>query len=415
MGKRTKKQEVSEAPSARIVGKDEMNLAEFPIGKLGARDNRETLVYEGWITDASGRRIKQKWIVSGSKQYGLPHELGNRILVAFITLAAAQQSKKVSFVDHQMLKMLRLSRGKANYQHFERNLLQLGGLTIYSEQAFWDNEEKRHITTKRAFHIFEDLWLSSWTEGEDRRSSAHGYVVFNDVFWHNIETGYLKSLNLELYLGTLKSSIARQLYRCLDKMMRYRNQFEIDVFDLANRIGLNNYAYPSQIKQKLQPALAELTRIGFLKSATFVNVGEYTRIRFVKASGKKAKEVFEPDLPTPRVDLPSVGRRLSSPAAKRQALYERYNVSQETQELWQQVLQSLQPGLATATYYSFVEPTLLLRVADGTATILAMNPAALDWLQHRLANQIKSELNYFLRAAGSEPLSSIKVVVEPKS
>jgi hypothetical protein len=406
--KRTKKQASQTPPATHISGKDEMNLAEFPIGKLGVRDNRETLTYEGWLTNKAGRRFKQKWVVSGSKEYGLPHELGNRILVAFITLAADQQTKKVPFVDHQILKLLRLSRGKANYKHLERNLLQLAGLTIYSEQAFWDNEQKRHITTKRAFHIFEDVWLSSWTDEGSRGPKGHGYVVFNDVFWRSIESGYLKTLNMELYLGTLKSSIARQLYRCLDKLMRYRTQFEIDVFDLAGRIGLKQYEYPSKVKEKLQPALKELISIGFLESVDFIKIERYTRIRFVKATGKKAVDL--------EAELSGAGLQLGqeSPAAlvnKWQQVYERYNVSQEFQDLWLKVIESIKTTVPLATFYSFVEPTCLLSLENDTAIILAGDPSALDWLQNRFANQFKSELNYYLRTAGKPPVASIQIEV----
>lgn len=407
MKKRTNKQGSQTPPAFQSSGKDEMNLAEFPIGKLGVRDNRETLTYEGWFTNKAGKRFKQKWVVSGSKEYGLPHELGNRILVAFITLAADQQAKKVPFVDHQILKLLRLSRGQSNYRHLERNLLQLAGLTIYSEQAFWDNEEKRHITTKRAFHIFEDVWLSSWTDEGSRGPKGHGYVVFNDVFWRSIESGYLKTLNMELYLGTLKSSVARQLYRCLDKLMRYRAQFEIDVFDLAGRIGLKEYAYPSKVKEKLQPALKELISIGFLESVEFIKVERYTRVRFVKVTGKKATEL---EFESADTETDSA-LETNIPVDAWQQLCERYDVDPEFQELWRNVLVSIKTTLPPVTYYSFVEQTLLISVEDGAATVLTGDPAALDWLQNRFANQFKSELNYYLRSAGKPPVASIQIEV----
>lgn len=402
-----------------------MNLAEFPIGKLGVRDARETLTYEGWITDKSGKRLRQKWVVSGSKEYGLPHEMGNRILVAFITLAAELQTKKVPFVDHQILKLLRLSRGQSNYKHLERNLLQLAGLTIYSEQAFWDNEQQRHITTKRAFHIFEDVWLSSWIREGERGPKGHGYVVFNDVFWRNIESGYLKTLNMELYLGTLRSSVARQLYRCLDKLMRYRRRFEIDVFDLAGRIGLRQYPYPSQVKEKLQPALRELIKIGFLESAEFIKSERYTRVRFVKGSGKGAAgeldpagldpagltlpalDIHEPDMPdgdAPDMDEPD----MDAPASG----------DSELAALWQAVLAALQPTLPPATYYTFLEKTRLVGLeregtvedtVEDTAVILSGNPAARDWLQHRLARPMLRELNYHLQAGGRAAVRAIRI------
>lgn len=416
MGKKTNQPGRPTLPAVPTLGKDEMNLAEFPIGKLGVRDNRESLTYAGWFTDKAGKRFRQKWVVSGSKEYGLPHELGNRILVIFITLAAAQQSKQVSFVDHQVLKLLRLSRGKANYQHFERNLLQLAGLTIYSEQALWDHAQKRHVTTKRAFHIFEDVWLSSWTDDTRRGPRGHGYVVFNDVFWRNIESGYLKSLNMELYLGTLKSSIARQLYRCLDKLMRYRAEFEIDVFDLAGRIGLQKYAYPSKIKEKLEPALRELTAIGFLESVMYVKLGEYTRLRFVKGRVSKAPGQAEltgagqaaaEGVAEAAAEVAEVA---AAPADTWQQIQARYGIDPAYQELWGKVLANIKTRVRPTLFDSFVEHTLLQSIDAGVATILVGNAQAMDWLQNRFAKQFRDELNYYLRQDGKPLVATVQVV-----
>jgi hypothetical protein len=395
------------SPQPVIHGRDEMNLAEFPIGKLGVRDKRETLTYEGWLTDKQGNRYRQKWVVSGSKQYGLPHELGNRMLVAFITLAAELQSKEVPFTDYQMLRLLRLSDGKANYRHFERNLLQLAGLTIYSEQAFWDNEQKRHLTTKRAFHIFEDVWLSSWHEDDEGKPRGQGYVVFSDVFWGNIQSGYLKSLDLELYLGTLRSSLARQLYRCLDKFMRYRSEFETDIFDLANRIGMRQYRYPSKIREKLQPAIRELIATGFLARASFRRVGHYTRVRFVKPAAQLTPPVDETVGPgeatANRPEQPQVDEG-------REWLKARYGISEEHQGLWDKVLAELGAQMPTATFISFVEPTVLLDIRDGVATVGTRNPLALSWLQARMTKRFRDELNYHRRAAQQELVTTVTVV-----
>ncbi len=397
------------APPAQlsIAGRDEMNLAEFPIGKLGVRDKRETLTYEGWLTDNQGNRYHQKWIVSGSKQYGLPHELGNRILVLFITLAAQRHSKEVFFTDYQMLRLLRLTDGQANYKHFERNLLQLAGLTIYSEQAFWDNDQQKHLTTKRAFHIFEDVWLSSWRDGNDEAGSGQGYAVFNDVFWGNIQSGYLKSLDLELYLGALGSALARQLYRCLDKFMRYRMVFESDLFDLAARIGLQPYPYPSIIKEKLQPAIRELIACGFLERASFRKVGNYTRVRFIKA-----KSYTPPPAAEPESAHAEPAQSFAAPRAldRRAALQQRYQISAEHQALWDAVLQGLTGQLPSATFMTFVEPTLLIAIEDETATVGAANHFAQGWLESRMVKRFHDELNYHLRAAGQPEVSALRVV-----
>jgi chromosomal replication initiation ATPase DnaA len=86
-------------------------------------------------------------------------------------------------------------------------------------------------------------------------------------------------------------------------------------------------------------------------------------------------------------------------------------VSEEERELWRGVLVNLKAHVPTATFDTFVEPTLLLSVEDGTGTILAGNPHAKDWLQNRFLKAFKDELNISLRTAGKQPLSSIKIEV----
>jgi len=46
-----------------IFGKDEMNLAEFPIARLGRNDTRLAIEYEGQ-TVKDGKVLTQKWIAS---------------------------------------------------------------------------------------------------------------------------------------------------------------------------------------------------------------------------------------------------------------------------------------------------------------------------------------------------------------
>jgi hypothetical protein len=67
----------AEAQAARlppiILGKDEMNLAEYPLSILTHRvpRHRKTYSFTQRITDHEGTVIKQSWSVLGSDKYGL--------------------------------------------------------------------------------------------------------------------------------------------------------------------------------------------------------------------------------------------------------------------------------------------------------------------------------------------------------
>lgn len=81
-------EESATPPVIFLSGKDEMNLAEFPIARLGRNDTRLTIEYNGQIIDKTGGILEQKWIVSGSAKFGLPTEFAERVLVGLMTLTA---------------------------------------------------------------------------------------------------------------------------------------------------------------------------------------------------------------------------------------------------------------------------------------------------------------------------------------
>lgn len=151
----------TETPAVEEVrtyqSKDEMNLAEFPVVKLGRRDKRNIIVYETWFVDENGDRQRRKWEVQGAAGAGLPDEFGDRVLMGLMSLTAQQKfdSPKVAFTEYQLLKVLGLTDGQLNYKALEKVLKQLVGITIYSEKAFWDNAKKRRVTSQEAFHVIE--------------------------------------------------------------------------------------------------------------------------------------------------------------------------------------------------------------------------------------------------------------------
>lgn len=81
------------------TGKDEIDLAEFPIARLGRNDTRKVIEYHGQIVERGGSVLEQKWVVSGSPSSGLPTEFAERVLVALMALTAEERfsDRKVSF------------------------------------------------------------------------------------------------------------------------------------------------------------------------------------------------------------------------------------------------------------------------------------------------------------------------------
>ncbi len=66
--------------------------------------------------------------------------------------------------------------------------------------------------------------------------------------------------------------------------MQCQDQYEIDIFELAGRLGMTRYKYPSQVLSKLQRAVDELTEQGYLSDFEVFKVGKYTSVRFEQAT-----------------------------------------------------------------------------------------------------------------------------------
>ncbi|HXV96793.1 MAG TPA: replication initiator protein A [Anaerolineae bacterium] len=317
-------------------GRDEMNLAEFPFAKLNAKDSREIIEYEGWTVNGS-QRLPQKWIVRGASGLGLPSEFGERLLMALIALTAEDDfaSRKVTFSVGELIRRLDLAKNQRYYELIEQQLDRLMGVTIHSENAFWDHAKQKRVTTKRAFHLIEKLWLR-FREGETEGGNAEnvrGYIIWSDEIWRSFKAGYIKSLDLAFFYG-LPTPISRRLYRFLDKRMRYQEVYEIDIFDLANRLGCVRYKAPSQIKRILEPAYEALIEHGFLAEAKLVKRGKYTRLRFVK------RIELDPQAEAKGLEAESQATTSTAAARHDEAAIEADGASENAQK-WLEVLEQL--------------------------------------------------------------------------
>lgn len=91
--------------------------------------------------------------------------------------------------------------------------------------------------------------------------------VWNEVIFRSFKAGNLKGIDFELW-KSLESSIAKRLYRFLDKRFYHRKRWAFDLKELCwERLGLARTHDAANLKRKLRPALAELERADFIKPA----------------------------------------------------------------------------------------------------------------------------------------------------
>jgi hypothetical protein len=264
----------NEAPPPPVLrltdGKDELNLAEFPLSAIADRldPDQKTMVFEDKIFDERrGEVITRKLTITASDQYGLPTALDDEVMLALVQVSKLQKfaERKVGFSRSQIIAMLGWGDSGRSYDRLETALNRWVGVTLYYEKAWWDKEGKCWRDEK--FHILDNVSIIS----RDSRAGSSPQLelpfcsfTWNDVIWRSFEAGNLKSLDFSFYVQ-LDGAIAKRLYRFLDKRFFRRDDWKFELKELCyEHIGLSRNYDAANLKRKLRPALDELVTKGFL-------------------------------------------------------------------------------------------------------------------------------------------------------
>lgn len=253
----------------REIGRDELSLAEFPLGVLSERvpTGLKTLTFEC----PHGRLL-----VTGSDYLGLPTPLDTDVLIALLALTKSQNNftnPTVTFSRYSLLDMMGMSNDGKGYKRLVESLRRWVGVSLHYDGVFWDNALKCKVSA--SFTVLNDVSCFDMkvrrTLRERQQPLPMSSFTWGKRFFESCQAGSLKTLDLRVYFG-LRSSVTKQLYRFLDKRFHIRRDWMFDLWELAfAHVGLSrNYTAP-KIKEKLKPALDELIGVGFLKSAEFIS------------------------------------------------------------------------------------------------------------------------------------------------
>lgn len=260
-----------ETPDAlpAILGKDEMNLADYPFALLTHRipPNCKTLTLTQHIRDTHGKVITQTWTVLGSDRYGLPTPYDDDVLLALLYCYKTQMraDKRIYFTLYELCHLMQKTRSKPEYARLRASLNRLTSTTIVATNCFYDNLAKSWVS--ESFHLFDHYKLYQ----ERKRSADAGplsFIEMSEVFYRSVAlANYIKNLDLALYYR-LTSATSKRLFRYLDKNRYHKSHYEEGLVKLAHKLPLQA-PYPSQIKQKLVQAHTELTQQGYLAAVTY--------------------------------------------------------------------------------------------------------------------------------------------------
>ena len=291
------------------MGRDEMNLAEFPFALLADRapEGLNTIRFEDTVEGKDGKLVQRVWTVTGGEQFGLPLATDEEVYVALMEVTKEQgfDRRSMSVTRYDLIKRLGWSDKGDSYRRLREALDRLLGVTIKAERAFWDNAKQRYVDV--GFHIIDDYALYDETPGRKRTghqdSLPLSFITWNQVIFRSFQAGNIKQLDTAFFFG-LHSSVSRRLYRYLDKK-RYdgKDSFHIGLKKLAfEKLGMSRTYYPSHIKQELKRAHDELQEHGFLTAVEYAEskttgdeqvVYWFTRRKYLVARELPTAEVGE--------------------------------------------------------------------------------------------------------------------------
>lgn len=249
-------------------GRDEMNLAEFPLFYLGQRVPKgvKTLRYEHSVYDAArNRHHTRKLEIAGSDAYGLPTVRDADILLALLLLAKQNtdfDSETVTFSRYELVEILGWDHSGTSYQRVNESLKKWKATTLFFDNGWWDRENEEWKT--EGFNILDHISINHAKRRSGQQELRLSSCTFSKHFFASLHSGNIKRLNLAEWFS-LKLPTAKQMYRFLDKRFYKTSRLDFDLREFAcEHIGLSRNYAPSKLKEKLKPAIAELISIGFI-------------------------------------------------------------------------------------------------------------------------------------------------------
>ena len=268
-----------------LTGRDEMNLAEFPLSVLTDRTPKatKTLIFHNQHGSLT---------ITSSDAYGLPTALDADVIVGMIQLTKQKNDFKepiVNFTRYELIRLLGWPNEGKSYHRLEESLNRWHGVSLFYDGCWWDNRARRYGDAK--IHIIESVVILEGTgkTGDDgmQQSLPLSSFEWNKRFIESCQADNLKYLDLSFYFS-LEHPSSKRLYRFLDKRFYLRPEWEFDLAEIAfERVGLSrNYADAGKIKEKLQPAIEELEGKAFLRPMSrderYVKEGKCWKVRFIQ-------------------------------------------------------------------------------------------------------------------------------------
>ncbi len=111
---------------------------------------RGSYAFERTIEGESGTRLDQKWSVISSSETALPGRFDQDVFIGVLELLERRggmpPNGTIEFSVYELAAILDVKLGGKTYGEIKDSLVRSAMTSIRSENAFWSNGQKRHIT-----------------------------------------------------------------------------------------------------------------------------------------------------------------------------------------------------------------------------------------------------------------------------
>jgi hypothetical protein len=307
-----------------LLGRDEMNLAEFPITLLTDRvpkDQKEAVYQDEIYDDRTGLSLSRKLTIQAGN-CGLTTAIDDEVILALIQITKNKHAfadRKIYFSRLELIKALGWANTGQSYDRIKTSFQRWTSVYLQYENAWRDNRTKTWKTI--GFHIIDNFELNDSRSGGEQLDLIPSFIVWNEVIFDSFQAGYLKPLDYDLCMG-FSNSTAKRLYRFLDKRFHHKSDWTFDLKELAHEhIGLSRtYEGTTHLKRKLEPAISELEEVGFLlplpNNDRFPRNGRTCKVRLIQKSPALAVLLdTEPPAETPPLVAELVKRGVTQATA----------------------------------------------------------------------------------------------------
>ncbi|CAA6680229.1 MULTISPECIES: replication initiator protein A [unclassified Lentimonas] len=247
------------SPGIISLGKDERNLAEFPIALLSQRAPKDCteLVFKDRWTDSDGRPFERELRISADPDRGLPTAFDDDVILGLLQLTAKAsfKSRKIQFSIYELNQAMgnKTSSG-TRFARIKESLMKWTRVNLSYEKGWYIHHSDSYKSEH--FHIIDNF-------REPQTDNGKFEIIWNFVPFTSFVAGNLHTIDCAA-MAQLGNSIARRLYRLLGSNFRNCRSLTYDVIELGhNKLGIGA-AEIGPLKRRLLGAIKELEEIEFI-------------------------------------------------------------------------------------------------------------------------------------------------------